>query len=182
MFHLHSPSVLSKHNREHSQDEGPSTIWRPGLKTPKVVFKQKNLSFSNDNPNNKKRKLSWAWAVLNAIAFLWSQAQSLFVYIQFYQGKNEAMPMKKKVTNMPKHHQHLQHITQTIFIFPVSAICIPAMKHMFTEHFWSTVVQSQPSRFKPLLKKVWVSETQSPPVLYNALCCKSFRTLSQQVV
>lgn len=135
----------------------------------------------DDISNNKVRKLSWAWHFTSChIFWMITNENSVHAYMVFPQ--REWSDADEKVIDVPKHHQHLKHPTNMAVIFPASAMWILSMKCMFLECFYATAVPNQPPQLKPLLKEVWVSETQFPPWFYNALCCKSFRTLSQQVV
>lgn len=135
---------------------------------------------NDDISNNKVRKLSWAWHFTCRCFLMITSENSVHAYTIFpWREWNNA---DEKVIEVPKHHQHLEHPTNIIVIFPASAMWILSEQCVFLECFYATAVPNQPSQLKPLLREVWVSETQSPPLFDNAVCCKSFRTLSQQVV
>lgn len=132
---------------------------------------------SDDISNNKVRKLSWAWHFTSWHCFLMITSENSIHACMVFPWR-EWSDADEKVIN----HQHLEHPTNTVVIFPASAMWILSMQCVFLECFYATPVPNQPSPLKPLLKEVSVSESQSPPLFYNALCCKSFRTLPQQVV
>lgn len=175
-------SVIHKHYQcpavNISRMEVPQWPTPPGLETAKILFNEISMMTSQII---KWENFPVPGALLLAMSFLMiTNENSVHAHMVFpWRERSDA---DEKVIFVPKHHQHLEHPTNMAVIFPASAMWILSIKCMFLECFYATAVPNQPPQLKPLLKEVWVSETQSPPWFYNALCCKSFRTLSQQVV
>lgn len=136
---------------------------------------------NDDTSNNEVRKLSWALHFSIYCCFLMITNENSLqtsMVLPWWEWSDA----DEKVIDVPKHHQHLEHPTSLVGVSPASAVWILLMQPAFPECFNATTVPNQLPQLKPLVKEVWTSKTQSPPLFYNAFCCKSSRTLSQRVV
>ena len=99
---------------------------------------------NDDSSINNVRKLSWAWHFTSCHCFLLMTSEnSVHAYMVF--PWREWRDADEKIIEVPKHHQHLEHPTNTVVIFPASAMWILSMQCVFLECFHTTAVPNQPS-------------------------------------